>query len=99
VPQQLLDLFPLTSLPPDGTETYAETYLPTDKVKHIQSMLRWNKPFATSNDKREDLVRPGTLYRRYRTVDDLPKLAKSFYEKAGTDNSHHGFSSNVVTDI
>ena len=31
----------------------------------------------------EAVVRPGELYRRYRTVDELPENARAFYKLAG----------------
>jgi len=31
----------------------------------------------------EEIRRPGELYRRYRSVEDLPENARAVYEKAG----------------
>lgn len=83
MPQQLLDLFPLQDLPPEKAENDSASESYHHRVKQVQSTLTWHKPIPAREDRRDDLTRPGTLYKHYRKIDDLPAMAKSFYEKSG----------------
>lgn len=44
----------------------------------------WHKPVVPEEDQEiPGINRPGSFYKYYRNVDDLPGKAKVFYEKAG----------------
>lgn len=77
--QQILELFPLSELPPRPVSEDQDV----PHLREIQKNLVYQKPRAVEEDESGDVKRPGDLYRRYRTVADLPENAKAFYEKAG----------------
>lgn len=85
VAEQILDLFPLQHLPPqiplDSNEEQKIVHL-----KAIQESLIVQKSRATSEGESKQTNRPGELYRRYRTVEDLPDSSKAFYEIAGKNS-------------
>jgi RNA polymerase I-specific transcription initiation factor RRN7 len=86
VPEKILELFPLQELPPQRADD-SDTEQNVDRLKKVQSSLIVQTPVAIEeNDKLEDVNRPGELYRRYRTVDELPENAKAFYIIAGNSN-------------
>lgn len=46
--------------------------------------MLWQKPQSeTDEDDDEDMHRAGQLYKRYRTIEELPDTAKVFFEAAG----------------
>jgi RNA polymerase I-specific transcription initiation factor RRN7 len=82
VAEQILELFPLEELPPKTIEELKqEQVLP--HLKQIQQDLISQRPRPVEEEENGDIRRPGELYRRYRTVEDLPENARAFYEKAG----------------
>jgi RNA polymerase I-specific transcription initiation factor RRN7 len=93
LPQQLLDMFPTgrtngsTAATVDfGAETKAEQQILDDKLRKIQSRL---KPRAVITAEREETTkgpvrRPGSFYKRYRKIEDLPPQAKTFHEAAAS---------------
>jgi RNA polymerase I-specific transcription initiation factor RRN7 len=83
VPEQILELFPLQELLPQPADNsnYEQSI---DRLKRIQSSLIVQTPVVTEGDGQSgDVNRPGELYRRYRTVEELPEHAKAFYKVAG----------------
>lgn len=81
VPEQILELFPVTA------EPHSVTNAPRidDRAEHLkrvqqESTLRNTKPAPDGTAK--DVTRPGQYYRRYRSFEQLPKDAKAFYEVA-----------------
>jgi RNA polymerase I-specific transcription initiation factor RRN7 len=83
VAEQILELFPLQELPPRTPEVSGHERN-IDRLKQVQRSLIIQNPKAiVENEELEDVKRPGELYRRYRTIDDLPDNAKAFYEIAG----------------
>jgi RNA polymerase I-specific transcription initiation factor RRN7 len=85
VPTQILDLFPLQPLAP-------RTSLPDDigdvahKLKAIHKSLIVQEacPEAEAEDEKKGHIRrPGELYKRYRSIEELPEMAKPFHETAG----------------
>lgn len=75
----MLELFPLERLPPRPAEDddLAERI---SRLKVTQNNLIVQK---AKGDSRNNVNRPGELYKRYRTVEELPATAKAFYELAG----------------
>jgi RNA polymerase I-specific transcription initiation factor RRN7 len=82
VPEPILEQFPLEELTP-------QTIMPLDNkiagiLKEVQGNLIIQQPVAVKEEGENVLInRPGELYRRYRTLDELPENAKEFYERAG----------------
>lgn len=57
---------------------------PIERAKEVHKTLTLQKPVPTMNrEEPEDILRPGEMYKRYRTVEELPESAKAFYEIAG----------------
>jgi hypothetical protein len=85
VSQQLLDLFPLNDLPPQKPLERSETVSNEMRIKRINESLIWQDPIPRGDEEDEEtsINRPGSFYRHYRTIDDLPDNAKVFYSKAG----------------
>ena len=80
--EQILELFPLEELPRKPVkEPKQEQGIP--HLKQIQQDLVFQKPRSIEEEESENIRRPGELYRRYRSVEDLPENARAFYEKAG----------------
>jgi len=81
VPGQILELFPLPELPTRELEE-ANLEVNPERLKQIQKnlMVQKSKPVEEEDD---DIKRPGELYKRYRTIEELPDNAKAFYEIAG----------------
>jgi len=87
LPEQILDLFPIDELPPDEqTQTVKDDTI-LEKIKEVQKNLIVHKPVPPAeHTKKSNIVRPGSFYKFYRTVDDLDEKAKRFYQKAA-DNA------------
>ncbi|KAI9736039.1 MAG: Pol I core factor CF [Claussenomyces sp. TS43310] len=86
IPQQILDLAPLDELPPpEASRSLQPDVDPTlDRLRKIQSNLIWHQPIPLEAGEGGPIIqRPGSHYKHYRTVQELPRLAKSFYEQAG----------------
>lgn len=83
VAKQILELFPVEDLPPHVNIESDQEQIET-KLKQVQSGLLLQTPVPKeAGEEQEDINRPGELYRRYRTVEELPESAKAFYERAG----------------
>lgn len=82
VPEQLLQLFPLGEIAPWPVEESDHTQKEI-RLKQIQSdlLVQKSKPLISGGGSKVN--RPGELYKRYRTVEELPATAKAFYELAG----------------
>lgn len=52
-------------------------------MKQIQNDLLVQKSKPIFHGGGSKVNRPGELYKRYRTVEELPEMAKAFYEVAG----------------
>jgi hypothetical protein len=81
VAEQILELFPLQEvapLPAEDSDSEERSY----RFKRVHENLVLQKPRPVQENE-AGLVRPGELYRRYRTVEELPDNAKAFYELAG----------------
>ena len=80
MPEGILEPFPLQELPPLAPK-------PSDqderihRLKEVQSDVIIQEVVPVKEG--EAAKRPGELYRRYRTVEELSDIAKSFYEIAG----------------
>lgn len=84
VPQQLLDFFPLQDLSPMDSDQKDEADSIENRLRRLTQSLTWQKPIPTKNGEEEaEINRPGSFYRRYRSVEDLPESARAFYDKAG----------------
>ena len=80
--EQVLEIFPLEELPPRPAEGPKKEHV-VPHLKQIQQDLIFQKPRPVEEDEIEAIRRPGELYRRYRSIEDLPENARAFYEKAG----------------
>ena len=82
MPQQILDIFPLQQVAqPPVEDSHNENQADGPKQVQQQSKLRKSKPVLQADE--SDIARPGEYYRRYRTVEELPKEARAFYAIAG----------------
>ncbi|KAG4035466.1 hypothetical protein MFRU_001g02350 [Monilinia fructicola] len=82
VPEQILELFPLPDITSEATIGIVEPD-PINRAKEVHKTLTLQKSVAHMDvNEPEDIVRPGELYRRYRTIAELPESAKAFYEIA-----------------
>jgi RNA polymerase I-specific transcription initiation factor RRN7 len=81
VAQQLLDHGPLHELPPRPFLT-SDLEQSVNRLKQVQNNLIVQKS-KVAESVVENITRPGELYKRYRTVQELPANAKIFYEIAG----------------
>jgi RNA polymerase I-specific transcription initiation factor RRN7 len=85
VPLKILEHFPIQDLParsaePDDQDERAS------RLKQVQRSSIVQKPVPIQDEEAEEeevMTRPGELYRRYRTVDELPDNARAFYKLAG----------------
>lgn len=81
--EQILNLFPLQDIPPQ-TPLDSNEEQSIDRLRQVQGSLIIQKAEDVAEcEDREHINRPGELYRRYRTIEDLPVHAKAFYEIAG----------------
>jgi hypothetical protein len=85
VPQQILDLFETKELSLTHPSVVDVEGSLAERLKQIQGSLTWHKPIPTRNEGEEasNINRPGSFYRYYRSVSDLPSNARMFFEKAG----------------
>jgi nicotinic acid mononucleotide adenylyltransferase len=81
VAEQILELFPLTNLHPQPSED-SDHEQRVESLKDVQKTLIVQKPKPVEFGETE-IRRPGELYKRYRTVEELPENAKAFYLLAG----------------
>lgn len=84
VAREILEHFPIQDLPlrPADKDDQDER---VNRLKQVQSNLVTQRPVPVQDDEEyESMNRPGELYRRYRTVEELPDNAKAFYKVAGT---------------
>ncbi|KAI9816205.1 MAG: Pol I core factor CF [Pycnora praestabilis] len=92
--KQLLDMFP-TGRVDHGmkpkeirldttTEGSQEHGAITHKLKHVQGALRPSRAVSKEDELeiKKPTRRPGSVYKHYRTEDDLPSHARAFYEAA-----------------
>ena len=93
LPKQLLDMFPTgrTNGPLAATvdchaETLAEQCCLDEKLRKVQNELKLRPviPTECEGEGQESLRRPGSFYKRYRTIQDLPLRAKKFHEAAAS---------------
>jgi RNA polymerase I-specific transcription initiation factor RRN7 len=106
VAEQILELFPLQEVTNLMAEDSDQEGI-ADCLKEVQqhSILRKSKP--AKEDDGEDVARMGDYYRRYRTVEELPKDARAFYEVAGgfkifsetIDQADHSVAKNIGVDM
>ncbi|CAD6443553.1 57851537-36f7-48e2-993b-0d246bfdb062-CDS [Sclerotinia trifoliorum] len=82
VPQQILELFPLPDIPVETTVGVVDPD-PINRAKEVHKTLTLQKPAARMDDEElGGIFRPGEMYKRYRTIEELPESAKAFYEIA-----------------
>lgn len=83
MPKAILEQFPLQELPPlPPKDQKHEEEEVTRRLKEVQKNLVVVEPVESSSNEKGKIVRPGELYSRYRTVDELPENAKAFFEIA-----------------
>jgi RNA polymerase I-specific transcription initiation factor RRN7 len=82
VAEQILQLFPLSDLPPKAEEG-SDYEQRVERLKDVQKSLIVQKPKPVEVGESEEIKRSGELYKRYRTVEELPENAKAFYRLAG----------------
>jgi len=89
MPAPILEIFPLKELAPQDSKAAEED--PTDKLREVMSNLIVQEPITDEEASNSDvkIARPGELYRRYRSVEELPESAQAFYEIAGTFTSNN----------
>ena len=82
VAEQILELFPLQDVPESISED-SDQEGTADRLKQVQqhSIVLKSKPVKENDE--EDVTRLGEYYRRYRTVEELPKETRAFYESSG----------------
>ena len=83
VAEQILEQFPLQDLPPLAVADSSNDQR-LERLKHVQNNLVLQISKSVEGDEAGDIKRPGELYKRFGTVDELPESAKAFYEIAGT---------------
>lgn len=96
LPQQLLDMFPtkrprdpaypIPSLPSDGGETTTAGEAVLNQVQQAQRAME-ARPVVLDSDidgHSENVRRPGSYYKRYRVVEDLPSDGRPFFEAAAS---------------
>lgn len=82
--EQILHLFPLGAISPQPAEEAPNMDEDTARLKDVQRSLLWQKPQPVGEDgEPENIRRPGELYQRYRTEEQLPEHAKVFFGLAG----------------
>lgn len=84
VTEQILQLFPIEDPPSRPLRDHTETEQTTVRLKAVQESLVWRDPRPIiEGEESGDLQRAGDLYKRYRTVEELPQRARPFFELAG----------------
>lgn len=76
----LLQMLPLQTNPPTQAESLDQTEIVLYRIRRVQETLKVHEVIA-GND-REDILRPGTRYIRYKTESELPDMARKFFESA-----------------
>ena len=93
LPKQLLDMFPTnranaSSAPIHdfAAEIKAERDSLDEKLRKVQNGLQLRPPISKEGEgkSKEPLRRLGSLYMRYRKIEDLPPQAKTFHEAAAS---------------
>ncbi len=94
LPKQLLDMFPTNGLrdptnpkaplPSEGGEARRYGDATLDKVKQVQRSMKASSVVLDSDvdGHTEHVRRPGSYYKRYRVVEDIPPDARTFFEAA-----------------
>jgi len=94
VPKQLLDMFPTSgsrdptrsnaSSPSEGGEARGDGNATLDPVKQVQRSMKASRVVWDSDrdGHAEHVRRPGSYYKRYRVVEDMPPGARTFFEAA-----------------
>lgn len=77
----LMDLFPVESSKRSPSQGHTLPLLRSEKVKKVQGSLKARKVVSKDQEKVLDgrVVRPGSLYQRYRQATELEGHAKAFY--------------------
>ena len=71
-------------MPVETPTSNTETVRMEDRLKQVASSLIWQKPISVKDEDEGRMInRPGSFYRRYQKVEDLPASAKAIYIKAG----------------
>lgn len=83
----IFEMFPLQGRTPDvpvetNTTMSVEASTVLERVRAVQSNLKINSPVLGDEEQKEPVIRPGTMYRYYRTKADVPKIAECFFETA-----------------
>ena len=93
------DMFPISGKSKDqNTPSVAdnapgETAAEMETVRAVHASLRARR-VVTGEDTEQEVLRPGSLYKRYRRPKDLPEAAKRFFEEAA---SKAGLSLKMLT--
>lgn len=77
-------MFPLDDLPPRSTEVTHDDSNAAERVRDVQGSLTRKRPISKEDAQQIASVnRPGSFYKHYRTVDQLPPAAIAFFERSG----------------
>ena len=79
MPKQILDFFPLQEIPSRPADPPESQ---TAILKRVQAVLVPQKAVSEKNEKK-GVRRPGELYKRDRSSEELTDNARAFYELAG----------------
>lgn len=82
VPEQILELFPLEDVSQRAVEELDDENQ-AGRLKQVQQNSTLRKSMPVPNEDDQNVTRPGEYYKRYRTIEELPKDARAFYEIAG----------------
>lgn len=97
--EQILELFPLHDQQPGQKEDKPSDEDLLQKLREIQSTLIWQKPLHEDDLISKESLRAGHLYKRYRTIQQLPEVARVFYEKAGKLFCNSYRISDMIQDV
>lgn len=82
MPEKILELFPLHEISPQSNIELSDEQS-ISRLMKVQGSLIVQNPLADrEDDNSKEVNRPGELYRRFRTIEELPENAKAFYEIA-----------------
>lgn len=94
LPMQLLDMFPTdgpgepidptSPLPSEDKQARRDSEATLDKVKQVQRLMKATTVLLDSDvdGHAEHVRRPGSYYKRYRVIEDIPSVARTFFEAA-----------------
>ena len=101
MPQQILDLFPIEDRVIKDIPRENGVVPVSERLKQVVGSLVWQKPIPSEDGTHDPAInRPGSFYRRYRSVQDLPEKARAFYNKVGKvfcDFSFTTFAINIYS--